>query len=100
VLQLRGEAVASSGDYVQSFTPDFRVHHILDPRTGRSPKQASAVSVVARNAMDADALSTSVFVLGPDAGIALLDRIDGVEGMVVTKEGRVITSGGFPHYTA
>jgi thiamine biosynthesis lipoprotein len=99
VLRLHGEAVASSGDYMQSFTPDYRFHHILDPHTGRSPERASAASIIARTAMDADALSTAVFVLGPEAGIALLDRLDGIEGMVVTKEGGIITSTGFPNYT-
>jgi len=61
-------AVATSGDYMQSFTPDRNIHHILDPRTGRSPDHTSAVTIVASTAMDADALSTSVFVLGPQRG--------------------------------
>lgn len=95
VLQLRGEALASSGDYMQHFTPDRRLHHIIDPRTGRSPEQSSGTTVRAGTAMDADALSTSVFVLGPVDGIALLDRLDGVEGMLVTKSGAQVASRGF-----
>ena len=95
VLQLRGEALASSGDYMQYFTPDRRLNHIIDPRTGRSPEQSSGTTIRAARAIDADALSTSVFVLGPDEGIALLDRLDGVEGMLVTKTGEQLASKGF-----
>jgi thiamine biosynthesis lipoprotein len=95
VLQLRGEALASSGDYMQYFTPDRRLNHIIDPRTGRSPEQSSGTTIRAPKAIDADAVSTSVFVLGPVEGIALLDRLDGVEGMLVTKTGEQVTSKGF-----
>jgi thiamine biosynthesis lipoprotein len=40
-FRLRGEGVATSGDYVQAFTGDRALHHILDPRTGRSAQAAS-----------------------------------------------------------
>ena len=96
VVQLRGESLASSGDYMQYFTPDRRLNHTIDPRTGRSPEHSSGSSVRAPTAMDADALSTSVFVLGPREGIALLDRMERVEGMLVTKTGELFASRGFP----
>ena len=86
-VRLAGEAVATSGDYMQAFTQDRRHHHILDPRTGRSPERTSSVSVVAATAMDADALSTALLVLGPDAGLALLARVPGAEGLVIDKDG-------------
>ena len=95
VLQLRGEALGSSGDYMQYFTPDKRYNHIIDPRTGRSPEHSSGTTIRAPRAIDADAMSTSVFVLGPVEGIALLDRLDGVEGMLVTKTGEQVMSKGF-----
>jgi thiamine biosynthesis lipoprotein len=94
-LELRGQALASSGDYMQYFTPDRRLNHIIDPRTGRSPELSSGTTVRAGTAMDADAISTSVFVLGPVEGIALLDRLDGAEGMLVTKSGEQVASKGF-----
>jgi thiamine biosynthesis lipoprotein len=96
VVQLRGESLASSGDYMQYFTPDHRLNHTIDPRTGRSPQHSSGSSVRAPTAMDADALSTSVFVLGPREGIALLDRLDSVEGILVTKAGELFASRSFP----
>jgi thiamine biosynthesis lipoprotein len=95
VVQLRGESLASSGDYMQYFTPDRRLNHTIDPRTGRSPQHSSGSTVKAPTAMDADALSTAVFVLGPREGIALLDRMERVEGMLVTKTGELFASRGF-----
>ena len=100
VLRLRGESVATSGDYMQYFTADMSLHHILDPRTGRSPGHTSGVSVVAPSAMAADALSTAALVLGPGEGMELLDRLDGIEGMIVTKDQTVLRSKGLSRYTA
>lgn len=94
-VELRGGAVATSGDYMQAFTQDRRLHHIVDPRTGRSPDEVSAVTVLAPTAMDADALSTAALVLGPREGLALLERSEGVEGMIVTKDQEAILSAGF-----
>ena len=96
VVQLRGESLGSSGDYMQYFTPDRRLNHTIDPRTGRSPQHSSGSSVRAPTAMDADALSTAVFVLGPREGIALLDGLERIEGMLVTKAGELFASRGFP----
>ncbi len=95
ILRLHGQAVATSGDYMQAFTQDRSLHHIIDPRTGRSPDQISAVTTIAPSAMDADALSTSTLVLGPDEGLALLESLDGVEGLIVTKDGRQLQTKGF-----
>jgi len=100
VLQLRGESVATSGDYVQYLTPDLSLHHIIDPRTGASPSHTSGVSVVAPSAMAADALSTATLVLGPREGMDLLDRLDGIEGMIVTKDQTILRSRGLNRYTA
>src|SRR5690606_29927365 len=94
VVELRG-SIASSGDYVHAFTPDRRLHHILDPRTGRSPERASGTTVTAPTALDADAASTTAFVLGPEAGIAFLEGLPGVEGVLVTKDGERFATRGF-----
>jgi thiamine biosynthesis lipoprotein len=94
VVALRG-SIASSGDYMQAFTPDRNLNHIIDPRTGRSPLHSSGTTVLAPTAMDADAASTSAFVLGPEAGVAFLDRLEGIEGVVVDKAGGRFMSKGF-----
>ena len=94
-VRLGGRAVATSGDYLRSFTTDRAHHHILDPRTGRSPEVAASASVVAGRAMDADGLSTALLVLGPSDGLALLERVPDAEALVVDKDGRAWPSQGF-----
>ncbi len=95
ILRLDGDAVATSADYQHSFTLDRTVHHILDPRTGRSPGETSSVSVSAPTAIEADGLSTAIMVLGPVAGIAHLEKRPGAEGLVVTKDGSRFSTAGF-----
>ncbi len=85
-LTLRdGEAVATSGGYERFVTIGARrVPHILDPRTGRPPAAGVAsVSVLAPSAMEADALSTALFVLGPAEGRRLLAAHPGCEAIYV-----------------
>jgi len=60
--------------------------HVLDPRSGLPAADFGAVSVWAREAIDADCLSTACFVLGPDAALALAERLDGVEIVVLRCE--------------
>ena len=94
-LEVRNQGVATSGDYMRAHTGDLRHHHIVDPRTGVSPGHTSAATVVAPSAMDADALATAALVLGPGPGIELLERFDGAEGLLVTKELELVRSSGF-----
>lgn len=93
-IGLTGGAVATSGDYARTFTPDRRHHHILDPRTGRSPDHTSSVTVRAPSAMEADALSTALLVLGPGEGLRVLERVPGAEGLLVAKDGTRHASAG------
>jgi FAD:protein FMN transferase len=73
-------AVCTSGDY-ERVTADG--HHILDPFTRGSASRSASVTVVTSSAMVADALATAAFVLGPERGIALLERHD-VDGFIIT----------------
>jgi thiamine biosynthesis lipoprotein len=98
IVRLCGNGIASSGDYMQAYTPDRAHHHIVDPRTGRSPEATSGVTVIAPTAMDADVISTSAFVLGPREGIALLRTLPDAEGMIVSKSGETVTSEGFASF--
>ena len=99
-IRLGGECIATSGDYIQAFTQDRRFHHIIDPRTGYSPEKLSSVTVVTSNAMDADALSTGLMVLGPTKGFELMKRLDNTEGLIVTKEGDSLMTSGIERLTA
>ena len=55
--------------------------------------------MVAPSAMAADALSTATLVLGPREGMELLDRLDGIEGMIITKDQAILRSKGLSRYT-
>jgi FAD:protein FMN transferase len=92
---LRDRAAATSGDYMQPFTPDFRLHHILDPRTGQSPLELASATITAPTAAQADALATAVMVLGSHRGLELVARIPDVEAYMISKEMRVTHSAGF-----
>jgi thiamine biosynthesis lipoprotein len=91
----RNRAVATSGDYMQPFTPDYAQHHILDPRTGRSAPELASATVLAPNAATADGLATLVMVLGPARGRALLEDLPDCEGYLVTKQLEVVRTSGF-----
>ena len=99
-VRLSGNAIATSGDYMRRFTHDRTHHHIIDPRTGRSPTESASVSVVERSAMAADAFSTAMLVLGTAEGLALLDRSPGPEVMFVSKTGQRISTPGFDRHVA
>jgi thiamine biosynthesis lipoprotein len=88
-------AVVTSGDYERFFERDgVRYHHLFDPASGRPARRCQSVTVVARQAMLADALATAVFVLGPERGLALLRDFPGSEGLIVAADGQVTVSPG------
>ncbi len=77
-IQVSDRAVCTSGTYE-------RGPHILDARNGEAALAVASATVVAPSTMLADALATAAFVLGPAAGIALLERM-GVEGLIVMQD--------------
>ncbi len=93
---LQGRCLATSGDYETVFTDDFDHHHLLDPHTGRSPSQLSSVAIAAPTAMEADALSTAVFVMGLERGKAFVDRLPNVDALFVDKSSRTTRTSNFP----
>jgi thiamine biosynthesis lipoprotein len=93
-LRVSNQAVCTSGDYERHAPGDDLSHHILDPRTGAPASEAASVTVVAATAMLADALATAAFVLGPAAGMRLLDRL-GVEGLIISRALEHVATRGF-----
>jgi thiamine biosynthesis lipoprotein len=84
VIETDATSIATSGDYERFFIiNDRRYHHILDPKTGYPATGCVSVTVVAESAMIADAYATAVFVLGPDAGMKLIERLPEIEGMIL-----------------
>jgi thiamine biosynthesis lipoprotein len=96
LARLEGRCLATTGDYETAFTPDRKYNHVFDPRTGSSPDELASVSIVAPTGIQADALSTAVFVLGPEKGLALVESLDGVDAFFVLKNGRTLATAGFP----
>jgi thiamine biosynthesis lipoprotein len=77
-------SVASSGDYERFFELDGkRYHHIIDPRTGWPAQGCVATTILAPTGLETDGLSTTVFLLGPEKGLALLEKLPDVEGVIL-----------------
>jgi len=81
---VKNQAVATSGDYQRYFIKDgIRYHHIFDPQTGRPARLMISATIITTEVMDADALATAVFVMGPDKAIEWVDSMENVEAMLV-----------------
>ncbi len=92
---LQDRCLSTSGDYATRFSDDYRHHHLLDPRTGLSPAKLASVSVAAPSALEADALSTAIFIIGPEQGKELVESMNLVDALFVSKSGEVVTTEGF-----
>jgi len=96
IAALDNRSLATSGDYESTFADDFSAHHLIDPRTGRSPTYLSSVSVVAPTALEADALSTALFLMGEKRGRELICALSGVDALFVDKAGHRSSTKAFP----
>jgi thiamine biosynthesis lipoprotein len=103
VLELCNAAVSTSGDSTQNLeTGGVRYSHIIDPATGMGLTQPIAVSVVARRGIDADSWSTALSVLGPERGVALVEKHAGLAALLTVGRGaslHTVQSAGWPGYT-
>jgi len=95
IIRLTDAAVATSGNYEVYFDREKMFHHIVDPRTGLSPYGSTSVSVVAPTTMEADALSTSVFVMNPSRGTRFINSLPQCESLVITRKNTKVTSSGW-----
>jgi thiamine biosynthesis lipoprotein len=81
---LRDQALSTSGTSEKSFElGERRYSHIIDPRTGHPVAGMAQVTVTAPTATDSDALSTAMFVLGPERAGELLRRTSGIAALLV-----------------
>jgi thiamine biosynthesis lipoprotein len=95
LLPLQDVAVSTSGDYERYFDDgDERCHHLIDPRTGKSPRDVHSVTVIAADGLTSEALSKTVFVLGPERGIRLVESVADADVVVVDAAGTLHYSAG------
>ena len=89
IATLRDQALSVSGSLGQSVTlGDRRYGHVIDPRTGQPIQRDLLACVVAPSAAQAEALSKALLILGESEGTALLERLSGVEGLLLETNGR------------
>ena len=88
ICPIEDQSLVSSGTYERFFQKDGRLyHHILNPKTGYPYDNGlTAVTIRSDDSLTGDALSTTVFALGEEKGLELLNRLDGVEGFVVRED--------------
>ncbi|KXG77054.1 FAD:protein FMN transferase [Thermotalea metallivorans] len=96
VIEITDQTVVTSGNYERYFMRDGkRYHHIIDPKTGY-PSENGVISatIITDSSIDADALSTSVYVLGLEKGMKLIESMEGVECIIITEGKKVYLSSG------
>jgi thiamine biosynthesis lipoprotein len=94
-IEITDAAFSTSGDYERFFMRDGRrYHHIIDPDTGEPANRCRSVTIMAKASTIADGLSTGVFILGAEKGMALIERLPDVEGVIVTSDNQVQVSSG------
>jgi thiamine biosynthesis lipoprotein len=94
VVPLEDTSISTSGDYERFFEHDgVRHHHLIDPKTGSSPRSVRSVTILATDGLTCEALSKCVFVSGLK-GMRLVESLPGVDAIVVDAAGALhVTSG-------
>jgi len=100
IIKVKDKAVATSGDYRRYFTLEGkRFSHIVNPKTGLTVQDVPiSVTIIGPDATTTDALSTGVFVLGPEEGMKLIESLPEVEGMIISEGMKKLTSEGWEEF--
>ena len=96
-IPLSDAAVSTSGDYERYFideTSQTRVHHIVNPRSGRSAQGVVSVTVIGTTGLETDPLSTGIFVMGVEKGLTLVNQLQGIDVIIIDRFGKVHYSNG------
>lgn len=96
ILKLEDNSIVSSGIYERFFNAgEIRYHHIINPKTGAPEFNGMySVSIVSDTSVDGDALSTTVFLLGLEKGLALIESLPNIEAVFVMEDQSVYVSSG------
>ncbi|TXK73867.1 FAD:protein FMN transferase [Paenibacillus sp. N3.4] len=93
MIEISNEAVCTSGSYERISSVQAGVHHIIEPKSKRSPNEWISCSIIAPFAMMADVFSTASFLLGPEGAKALLEQAD-LKGILITSDLQICRVGG------
>ena len=103
-LDVTDVAVVTAGNYEQYFTVGGKYYgHIIDPHTGYPATGLRSVTIICPDVELADALDDAVFVLGPERGLALINRLKDINCTLITDDGRTLVSKGMqlnPYHSA
>lgn len=95
IVDLQDEAISTAGDYERYFEREgVRYHHILDPLSLEPARKCQSVTIVAKEGVVADGLDTGIFVMGPERGMELVERLPDVEAVIIDDQGRMTVSSG------
>ncbi|GAA0178139.1 FAD:protein FMN transferase [Clostridium sediminicola] len=96
ILKVSNKSIVTSGVYERFLEVDGKTyHHILSPFTGYPvDNKLMSVTIIADNSIDADGLSTTLFTLGIDKGMNLIESLNGVDAIFVNSDKKVFISSG------
>ena len=92
-LPIKNKAVVTSGNYERFVNFKGKLYsHIIDPRTGYPSEGILSVTIFTEKAELADALATSVFVLGEEIGMNLINQLKGIDCIIINNKNKIIKS--------
>ena len=92
-LPIKNKSVVTSGNYERFVKFNGKLYsHIIDPRTGYPSEGILSVTIITENAELADALATSVFVLGQEIGMNMINQLKGVDCIIINRDNKIIKS--------
>ena len=92
-LPIKNKSIVTSGNYERFINFDGKSYsHIIDPRTGYPSQGILSVTIITENAELADALATSVFVLGEEIGMNMINQLKGVDCIIINSDNKIIKS--------
>lgn len=98
-IPLSNISLSTSGDYERFyFDNGKRIHHIINPKTGKPTSETWSASVIGDNATFTDALSTSIFVLGTKKGLELINSLAEVDAIIIDSKGKIHYSNGLDSF--
>jgi len=91
ILSLTNKSIVTSGDYERYSSEGNKIyHHILNPKTGYpAENEITSTTVISDNSIDGDGLSTGLYIMGLKKGIKLIESLDGVDAVFITKDNKV-----------